>query len=117
MPEMNGKICENTDCGPGTLTLMVQSSNSCDTMSGGAQLELQLHWQNSVEMDSRDDDGSLQVLEGYNSVTPKPSLFQAEQSQLSQPFLIGEVLHPSNGLDGLLWICANMSMSCVCWGP
>lgn len=38
---------------------MVQSSNSCDTMSSGAQLELQLHWQSSVEMDSRDGDGEF----------------------------------------------------------
>lgn len=31
-------------------------------------------------------------------MTPKPSLFQAEQSQPSQPFLTGEGLHPSNQL-------------------
>lgn len=35
-------------------------------------------------------------------ITPKPSLFQAEQPQISQPFLIGEVLHPSYQLGGLL---------------
>lgn len=28
----------------------------CDIVSGEAQLELQLHWQSSMEMDSRDDD-------------------------------------------------------------
>ncbi|XP_027599588.1 E3 ubiquitin-protein ligase makorin-1 isoform X1 [Pipra filicauda] len=44
--------------------------------------------------------GPLQVLEGRNKVTPEPSLLQAEQPQLSEPFLIGEVFHPSNHLHG-----------------
>jgi len=35
--------------------------------------------------------GPLQVLEGCFKVSPQPSLLQAEQPQLSQPFLIGEV--------------------------
>jgi len=33
-------------------------------------------------------------------VTPEPSLLQAEQPQLSQPFLTGEVLQPSDHLRG-----------------
>ncbi|NWW32244.1 MKRN1 ligase, partial [Panurus biarmicus] len=44
--------------------------------------------------------GPLQVLEGCSKVTPEPSLLQAEQPQLSEPFLIGEVFHPSNHLHG-----------------
>lgn len=36
---------------------MVQPSNSSDSMSGGAQLELNFHWQSSMEMKSRDGDG------------------------------------------------------------
>jgi len=40
--------------------------------------------------------GPLQVLKG----SPEPSLLQAEQPQLSQPFLILEVFHPSNHLCG-----------------
>ena len=47
--------------------------------------------------------GPLQVLEGRNKVSPQPSLLQAEQPQLSQPVLTGEVpalrssLWPSSG--------------------
>jgi len=44
---------------------------------------------------------SLQVLEGHNEVSPKPSLLQAKQSQFPQPFLIGEVLQPCVHLSGL----------------
>jgi len=40
--------------------------------------------------------GPLQVLEGCYNVTLEPSLLQAQQSQLSQLFLLGEVLHPSD---------------------
>ena len=36
--------------------------------------------------------GPLQVLEGCYKVTPETSLLQAEQPQLSQPVLVGEVL-------------------------
>lgn len=39
-----------SDSGPKILTVMVQPSNSHDTMSGGAQLELCLHWESSMEM-------------------------------------------------------------------
>ena len=39
--------------------------------------------------------GPLRGLEGCNKVPPQPSLLQAEHPQLSQPFLIGEVLQPS----------------------
>ena len=38
--------------------------------------------------------GSLEVLKGCNQVSAQPSLLQAEQAQLSQPVLIGEVLQP-----------------------
>ena len=37
----------------------------------------------------------LSVLEGPKKVSLEPSLLQAEQPQLSQPFLIGEVFQPS----------------------
>ena len=35
----------------------------------------------------------LQILTGHSQVTLEPSLFQAEQPQLPQPVLIGEVFH------------------------
>jgi len=38
----------------------------------------------------------LQVLEGSNKVSLEPSLLQAEQPQLSQPALTGEVFQPSD---------------------
>jgi len=44
----------------------------------------------------------LQLLGGRNEVSPQPSLLQAEQPQLSQPVLIGEVLQPSDHFCGLL---------------
>ena len=37
----------------------------------------------------------LQVLKGRSKVSLEPSLLQAEQPQLSPPFLVGEVLQPS----------------------
>ena len=44
---------------------------------------------------------SLQILEGHNEVSPEPSLLQAKQAQLfPQPFLIAEVLQPSDHLSG-----------------
>ena len=43
---------------------------------------------------------SFEVLEGRNEVSLKPSLLQAKQSQFPQPFLIGEVLQPSDHLSG-----------------
>ena len=49
-----------------------------------------------------------------SKVTPEPSLLQAEQPQLSQPFLIGEVFQPSDLFRGLLWTCSNRSMSLLC---
>lgn len=45
-----------SDSGPKILTVMVQPSNSHDTMSGGAQLELCLHWESSMEMKNWDGD-------------------------------------------------------------
>jgi len=35
-----------------------------------------------------------------NEVSPKPSLFQAEQAQFHQPFFIGEVLQPFDRFSG-----------------
>eukprot|EP00198_Chlamydomonas_reinhardtii_P004847 XP_001694183.1 predicted protein [Chlamydomonas reinhardtii] len=43
---------------------------------------------------------SLQVLEGRNEVSPEPSLLPTKQAQFPQPFLIGEVLQPSDHLRG-----------------
>ncbi|GAB0186614.1 mitochondrial enolase superfamily member 1 [Grus japonensis] len=40
------------------------------------------------------------VLEGCNEISLESSLLQAEQSQLSQPVLIGQVLQPSDHLHG-----------------
>ncbi|KAK4814330.1 hypothetical protein QYF61_014844 [Mycteria americana] len=40
------------------------------------------------------------LLEGCNKVSPEPSLLQAEQPQLSQPVLVGEVLQPSHHFRG-----------------
>ena len=44
--------------------------------------------------------GPLQVLEGCYKVTPEPSLLQAEQPQLPQPVVVGEVLQPFDHLCG-----------------
>ncbi|KAK4819021.1 hypothetical protein QYF61_024137 [Mycteria americana] len=38
----------------------------------------------------------LKILKGHNTVSTEPSLLWAEQPQLSQPFSIGEVFHPSD---------------------
>ncbi|KAK4810814.1 LOW QUALITY PROTEIN: hypothetical protein QYF61_008786 [Mycteria americana] len=40
------------------------------------------------------------LLKDRNKVSPEPSLLQAEQPQLSQPFLIGKVFQPSNHFRG-----------------
>ncbi|KAK4816292.1 LOW QUALITY PROTEIN: hypothetical protein QYF61_014590 [Mycteria americana] len=47
--------------------------------------------------------GPLYVLEGCYKVSPQPSLLQAEQPQLSQPVLTGEVLQPSDHFRGPPW--------------
>ena len=47
--------------------------------------------------------GLLPVLEGCCKVSLKPSLLQAEQPQLSQPFFTGEVFHPTDHFVALLW--------------
>ena len=54
---------------------------------------------------------TLSVLKGHNEISPQPSLLQAEQPQLSQPFLTGEVLQPSDHCCGLLCPRPNRSMS------
>jgi len=51
---------------------------------------------------------------GCYKVSPESSLVQAEQTQVSQPLLIGEVFHPSVHFCGLLWTCSNRSMSFLC---
>jgi len=43
---------------------------------------------------------SPQLLEGLNEVSPESFLLQAKQAQFPQPFLIGEVLQPSDHLSG-----------------
>ena len=43
---------------------------------------------------------SLQVVVESDKVSPEPPLLQAEQSQFPQPFLIAEVLQPSDHLSG-----------------
>jgi len=45
----------------------------------------------------------LQVQESHYKVTPEPSLLQAEQPQLSQPFLIQECSSPLIIFVALLW--------------
>ncbi|KAK4832884.1 hypothetical protein QYF61_026434 [Mycteria americana] len=42
----------------------------------------------------------ISILKGCNEVSPEPSLLQAEQPQLSQPFLTGEVFHSSDHFCG-----------------
>lgn len=42
----------------------------------------------------------VEVLKGRRKVSAEPSLLQAEQGQLSQPFVTGEVFHPSDGVCG-----------------
>jgi len=44
--------------------------------------------------------GPLQVLEGCNKVSLQPSLLQAEQPQLPQPFFKAELLQTSNHFSG-----------------
>ena len=41
-----------------------------------------------------------QVLKDHSEVSLEPSLLQPKQSQFPQPFLIGEVLQPSDHLSG-----------------
>jgi len=60
---------------------------------------------------------SLQVLGSRNEISPEPSLLQAEQNQLPQPFLIGEVLQPPEHRHGLLWTCSNSSTFLLYWRP
>ena len=56
----------------------------------------------------------LQELKGCSKVSPQPSLLQAEQPQLSQPFLTAEGFHCSDHCCGLLWPRSNSSMSVLC---
>jgi len=42
----------------------------------------------------------LQVLQGHNKVSLHPPLLEAEQPQLSQPFLTGDVLQPLDHFCG-----------------
>jgi len=55
----------------------------------------------------------LQVLEGCNKVSTEPSLLQAEQPQLSQPFPLGEVLQPSHHFCGPPLDLPQQVLSCA----
>jgi len=44
--------------------------------------------------------GPLKVLKDHNKVSPEPSRLQADQPQLSQPFLRGEVFNPCDHFCG-----------------
>jgi len=57
----------------------------------------------------------LQILEGCLKVTPEPSLLQAEQPQLPQPFLTSEGFQPLNIFVALYWPHTNRSRSVLCW--
>jgi len=56
----------------------------------------------------------LQALPGCSKVSPQLSLPQADQPQLSQPFLPAEGFQPSDHCWGLLWPCSNSSSSVLC---
>jgi len=56
----------------------------------------------------------LQALSGRHKVSPEISLLEAEQPQLSQPFLLGEVFQPLDHFCGLPWPHSNSSMSVLC---
>jgi len=55
--------------------------------------------------------GLLQVMKGCSKFSPEPSLVQAEQPQLSQPFLIEEVLQP---LGSSLWPSSGPAPTAPC---
>ena len=46
---------------------------------------------------------------------PKPSFLQAEEPQLSQPFLVTEVLHSLIIFMALHWTFSGASRSLLCW--
>jgi len=57
---------------------------------------------------------SLQVLEGCNEVSLELFLLQAKQAQLPQPFFIGEMLQPSDHLQGPpLHLLQQLHISCA----
>jgi len=60
--------------------------------------------------------GFRQVLKGCYKVSPRPSLLQAEQSQLSQTFLIGKVFQPSDHLCGPPLDPLQQLRDFLCWG-
>jgi len=49
-------------------------------------------------------------------IVPKPSLLQAEQSQLSQPFLMGEGSSPLIIFVASYWTLSSMPVSLLYWG-
>jgi len=53
----------------------------------------------------------LYILKGHNKVTLEPSLLQAEQPQLSQPFFTGEAFQPS---DHFLWPSSGSAVTSPC---
>jgi len=56
----------------------------------------------------------LSKLKGHKKVSLKPSLLQAEQPQLSQPFLPAEGFQPLDHCWGLLWPRSHSSRSALC---
>ena len=58
--------------------------------------------------------GLFQVLKGCYKASLEPSLLQAEQPQLSQPFLTGEMSSPLIIFVALLWTRSNSSIVVHC---
>ena len=52
----------------------------------------------------------------YGEDPPEPSLLQAEQSQLPQPFTIGAMLQSLHHLCALRWTLSSTSMFLLYWG-
>jgi len=57
------------------------------------------------------------LLEDHNEVSTEPSLHQAKQAQLPQPFFTLEVLQPFDCPHGQLLDPLNSFTSLLCWGP
>lgn len=94
--------------GPERLTVMVQPSNSSDSMSGGAQLELNFHWQSSMEMKSRDGDGETSF-----TLEPRAWLSLTSSSPVIPKCL--NILECTFGDHGVYQVCYWMSpLVCSC---
>ena len=53
---------------------------------------------------------------GIDKVPSQPSLLQAEQTQLPQPFLVGEMLQSPPHLVALRWTLSSSSSPFLYWG-